>query len=385
MVRLSEKILNAPDYPFARLAKRKKELQARGVDLLDFGVGECGIPTPRPVVNALRDSIENPETHRYSSYNGTPEFRKAVAAWLEKTYGFSLDPEREITALIGSKEAIFRFPQTVIDPGDVALVPDPAYPVYRSGALHAGAEVYTLPLKEENGFVPDLESVPGEILFRSKLIYLNYPNNPTGAEMTRPAAEKILDYAEKYDLAVLSDMAYGEVFDRERPISLLELDRGRRVIEFFSFSKGYSMTGWRIGFAAGSGELIKALLKVKSEQGSSPFGAVQDAAIAALDMDPSETNTIRHFYARNRERIEKIFERSGFKFFKNQAGFYIYASVPEGYTSESWTVHLMENHGIVTVPGSALGQFGEGYFRLSVTRSPGEIDQLEERLKGVKI
>lgn len=379
---LADKLKNSAPYPFAELNRKRDELKANGIRIIDMGTGDTMLPTPPEVVETLIEKGKLAAHHHYSSYNGVIEFRKAVSEWLKAKGIGDFSPESEITALSGSKEAVFRFPQAVINPGEIAIVPEPSYPPYRGGALHAGAEVYSVPLLEENGFLPNLDAIPENIREKTKLFYLNYPNNPTSASMTAEFAEKMVAFAKKYNWAVLSDMAYCEIYENKRPISLLSFDKEKtNVIEFYSFSKGWSMTGWRVGFAVGAKELVSGLVKIKTAQGSSVFEPVQYAAITALKMDETKTNPIRDFYASRRKAVEAMLDAKGIEYIKADATFYLYVKAPNGFTSESFATYLLEKYYLVTTPASLLGKSGEGFVRMALTIDDGELEILRERFK----
>ena len=382
MVQISDRLKNRKTYIFAQLGRKKSELVRQGIDVLDLGTGDCSLGAPPEVVEALRNAALDIDRHHYSFYNGLPQFRKEVALWLEKRFNIQCSPQEEITAVIGSKEAVFRLPQVILNPGDIALIPEPSYPPYTSGALHAGGEVYSMPLKKENGFLPDMDSIPEEIKRKTRLIYLNYPGNPTTAVMTPECALKVMEEAEKYDWAVFSDMAYCEIYDTEPPLSMLQFDRSKsRVIELFSFSKSYNMTGFRLGFAAGCRNLVKGLIDIKTAQGSAPFEVVQIAGIEALRLPEQRSRENRQFYSRNRKRMKEILTETGIRFFDSETTFYIWAEVPHGYTSMEWCDKLLIDAHTITVPGTALGPSGEGWFRISLTREPGEIEEFAKRLE----
>lgn len=379
---LADKLKNSASYPFAELNKRRDLLKSKGIRIIDMGTGDTMLPTPAEVVETLIDKARLSNHHHYSSYNGVFEFRKSIAEWLKYKEIGDFSPEEEITALSGSKEAVFRFPQAVINPGEIAIVPEPSYPPYKGGALHAGAEIYSVPLLEKNRFLPDLDAIPENIRERTKLFYLNYPNNPTSASMTREFAEKMIAFAKKYNWAVLSDMAYCEIYEHQRPLSLLSFDKEKsNVIEFYSFSKGWSMTGWRVGFAIGAKELISGLVKIKTTQGSSVFEPVQYAAMTALKMDENKTAPIREFYSSRRKAIEQMLDSKGIEYIKADATFYLYVKAPNGFTSESFATYFLEKYSLVTTPASILGKSGEGFVRMALTINDDELAILKERFK----
>lgn len=381
MPELSAKLRGKKSYVFAELNAQRDALIKAGRPIIDFGMGDCTLGAPQKVIEALREAALDPARHHYSDYNGIPELRAEIVSWMEKRFGVTIDPDKEVTALIGSKEGIFRFPQAVLNDGDTALVPDPAYPPYASGVSAAGGAVFTMPLLEKNGFLPDLDAIPEDIKKKSRLIYVNYPNNPTSAVAPDEFYAKLYKEAGKYDWIIVSDLAYSELFEITPPRSMLEFDREKsRTIEFFSFSKSYNMTGWRLGFAVGNSEMIKGLLRIKTIQGSSPFEAVQIAGIAALRLDEDEMKSHRKFISDNRVWIKKIFDRCGLKYFDAHSSMYLWAKVPQGYDSAGWAKHLLLDMDILVTPGSSLGSYGEGYFRMTLTRGADDMSKLEKWL-----
>jgi len=385
MVRLSKKLKASKTYLFAEIAKKKNKLIADGHKVLDFGVGDSYDGAPKKVVTALIEAAKDSNRHHYSYYNGIPEFREAVSDWFKKRFDQYIDSKDEVTVLIGSKEAVFRFPQVVIDQGDYALIPEPGYPPNAAGVEHAGGKIYYMPLLEKNKFLPDLDLIPTEIKKAAKVIYLNYPSNPTSAVATEEFYKKVLAEATKYDWTIFSDMAYCEIYDGKRPLSMLQFDtKKERTLEFYSFSKSYNMTGWRLGFAVGNKELINGLIEVKSTQGSAPFEPVQLAGIAALQLPDSRLDIIRDFYSNNRKWMGKILQAAGISFHKTNASFYMWANVPKGYTSAEFTTILLEKHHIVATPGSGLGTSGEGFFRLALTRGKDDMEEFEKRFSKIE-
>ncbi|MDW8236779.1 MAG: aminotransferase class I/II-fold pyridoxal phosphate-dependent enzyme [Aquificaceae bacterium] len=281
MFELANRINALPPYLFAQIDSLKRQKLSEGADVIDLGVGDPDLPTPQEIVEAMISAVKNPVHHRYPSYEGMPEFREAVAKYYQERFGVKLDPEKEVLTLIGSKEGIAHLPLGLLNQGDVVLCPDPSYPPYKNGAIFAGAEVYSLPLKWENSFLPKLEDIPQDILNRAKLIWVNYPNNPTSAGASLEFYSKLVEFAKKHSLAVASDLAYAEIYTgSSRPSSILQIDGAKDVaIEFYSFSKTFNMAGWRLGAAVGNKDLIKALGKVKTNIDSGQFQAIQKPAL----------------------------------------------------------------------------------------------------------
>ncbi len=375
----ANRINKLPPYLFVAITKKIAEKRAQGVDVISFGIGDPDIPTPAHIVDSLCQAAHDPANHRYPETDALPELRRAIAEWYQKRFEIKLDPDKEVLPLIGAKEGIGHMSFCLIDPGDTALVPDPGYPVYSIGTLLAGGEPYYLPLKEENDFLIDLESIPPEVADRAKVLWLNYPNNPTSAVAGIDYFERVVKFARTHDLAICHDVAYSEVaFDGYRPPSFLEAKGARDVaIEFHSFSKTYFMTGWRIGMAVGNERLINALMRMKSNLDSGIFQAVQRAAIAALTGPQdciAENNAV---YQKRRDRVVETLNRIGLKCRMPKAGLYVWARIPEGYTSASYAARLIDEAGVVVTPGNGYGQAGEGYIRLSLT-IPDE--RLEEGL-----
>jgi LL-diaminopimelate aminotransferase len=387
MVEYSERIKNLPPYLFAQIDKKKREKLSQGIDIIDLGVGDPDIPTPEPIVKAMQKAVEKPEHHRYPSYEGMLSFRSAVADFYKRRFGVSLDPHKEILALIGSKEGIAHFPLAFINPGDVVLCPDPAYPVYKIGTIFAGGVPYTLPLKEEHHFLPDFKSVPGEVLRKAKLIWVNYPNNPTSAVATESFYRELIQWAKEHNIIVASDLAYSEIyFGEEKPISILQIEGAKDIaIEFHSLSKTYNMTGWRIGMAVGNEELISGLGKVKTNVDSGQFQAIQEAAITALNLPESEVQKIRDIYKQRREVMVKALESIGLEVYNSSATFYLWVKVPKGFTSAEFVSLLLDQCGIVCTPGNGFGDYGEGYFRISLTLPTERLLQAVERISKLKI
>ena len=383
----SQRLKQIPPYLFAEIDRLKNEMIRRGVDVIDLGVGDPDLPTPPHIVERLKEAAEDPENHRYPSYNGLFLFRRAVSDWYKRRFGVDLDPEREVIALIGSKEGIAHLPLAFVDPGDVVLVPNPAYPVYHIGTIFAGGRPYYMPLLEENGFLPNLEKVPEDIARRAKLIFVNYPNNPTAAVADLDFFERLKRFAKKYNIIVCHDAAYTELsYDGYRPPSFLEVKGSKEIaIEFHSLSKTYNMTGWRIGFAVGNADVIKALKEVKSNIDSGVFQAVQWAAIAALEGSEDAVEKNRRIFQERRDILIDGLRKIGLHVQRAKATFYLWARVPSGYSSASFSRFLLERAGIVTTPGSGFGDAGEGYIRIALTVPKERIIEAVKRLANLKI
>ncbi|HJX73480.1 MAG TPA: LL-diaminopimelate aminotransferase [Candidatus Deferrimicrobiaceae bacterium] len=382
---LSARIRALPPYLFAELDRKKHEVRARGVDIIDLGVGDPDRPTPKFIVNRLKREAEIPANHQYPSYEGLPQFRAAVAEWYRRRFGVSLDSPSEVVALIGSKEGIAHFPLAFVNPGDTVLVPDPGYPVYHIATMFAGGRSHFLPLRRENAFLPDFGAIPRSVLAKAKILFLNYPNNPTSAVADRKFYRTVLGLAEEHDLIVAHDVAYTEIyFDGKRPMSILELPGAKkRCIEFHSLSKTYNMTGWRIGFAVGNAELVAGIGKVKTNVDSGVFQAVQGAGIAALESGDEVTDAIRKTYQDRRDVLVPGLRRLGLDPVEPLATFYVWIPVPKGYTSASCSAHLLERAGIVTTPGNGFGKGGEGYIRIALTKEKGKLREALSRMRKV--
>ena len=384
---LAQRIKTLPPYLFAELDRRKQEKIDQGVDVIDLGVGDPDLPTPAPVIEALKEAAENPENHKYPSYVGMKAFREAVSGWYRRRFGIDLDPDREVITLIGSKEGIAHFPLAFVEEGDIVICPDPAYPVYSIGAKFAGGEPYFVPLKEENGFLPDLGSIPDEVARKAKIIWINYPNNPTSADASEEFYKDLIKWAKKNEVIIASDNAYSEIYLGDRkPMSILQIDGARDVaIEFHSLSKTYNMTGWRIGMAVGNEDLVKALGKVKTNIDSGQFNAVQYAGITALNMPEEELDKLRAIYRDRRKAVTSALEKIGLSPIKSDTTFYVWTKVPEGYSSTEFVGRLIDEAGIVCTPGKGFGEAGEGYFRISLTVPTERLLEAVKRIESLKL
>ncbi len=387
MNKLAERVRALPPYLFAELDRKKEEVMKKGVDVIDLGVGDPDLPTPNFIVSAMAKEIRKSENHRYPSYLGTLEFRTAVAQWYKKRFKVSLKPQTEVIALIGSKEGIAHFPLAFIDPGDVALVPDPSYPVYEIATKFAGGRVHKMPLLEKNGFLPDLAKIPEKVRKRAKLMFLNYPNNPTSAMATRKFFRDVIDFAKTYDVIVVHDAAYTEIyFDGTAPPSFLGVPGAKKVgIEFHSLSKTYNMTGWRIGFATGNSDLVGGLGKIKTNVDSGVFTAIQGASIVALEKGDQAVEKLRNTYRKRRDIMVESLKEAGFDPFVPKASFYIWMPVPRGISSAEFATAVLEKAGVVCTPGVGFGKYGEGYVRFSLTVPEKRLKEAASRIRRLKL
>ncbi|MEW6776156.1 MAG: LL-diaminopimelate aminotransferase [Bdellovibrionota bacterium] len=379
----ADRIKKLPPYLFADIDKKKREVAARGVDIISMGIGDPDKPTPAFIIKELARAAKDPSTHRYPDYDGMIEFRTAAADFMQKRFGVTLDPKTEVITLIGSKEGIAHFPLAFINPGDLAIVTDPCYPVPATAVSFAGGEVYRTPMSHRTHWLPELKKIPEDVARRAKAIFLAYPSNPTGATATREFFEELVAWGKKYNTIVVTDCAYSEIYydENEKPLSIFEVPGAKDVaIEFHSLSKTFNMTGWRIGWAAGNPELIAGLGQIKTNVDSGAFNAIQMAGIAGLKSDFKSVEKMRRLYKKRRNVVLKALRGMGIKYLKPKAGFFIWADVPDGYTSASF-VSKMLDVGVVVTPGSGFGAAGEGYFRIALTV---EVERLEEAMERMK-
>ncbi len=384
MFKLSRKIQSLPPYLFLEIDKAKRIARAEGRDLIDLGIGDPDIPTPAHIIEKLYEAARDPATHRYAMDQGMPVLRQAIANWYNKRFNLSLSPGTEILPLIGSKEGIAHFPLAFLNQGDYSLVPDPCYPPYKGGTILAGGRPYLMPLREINGFLPDLKKIPAGILKKAKLVYINYPNNPTSAIAESGFYREVIDFAKKHKLIVISDLAYSEIsYDGYQPMSFLELDGAKEVaIEFHSLSKTYNMTGWRVGFACGNEKLVSALAKVKSNIDSGQFSAVQLAGAAALD-GPQHLKDMRCIYQERRDVLISGLNSLGWQVKAPKATFYAWIKIPNKNNSIEFSCALLDKANIVVTPGVGFGKYGEGYIRMALVVSKERINEAIGRLKKI--
>ncbi len=378
----AERLKHLPPYLFAEIDKKKAALQAQGVDIISLGIGDPDLPTFPHIVERLKRAAENPANHRYPDYEGMPSYRAACADWVRARFGVSLDPRSEVVSLIGSKEGIAHLPLAFVNPGDVVLYTSPGYPVYRIGTLFAGGEPYPLPLTEENGFLPDLDAIPGRVLKKARLLFFNYPNNPTGAGCGKEFFEKVVAFAGRHGIIACHDSAYSEMFyDGVAPGSFLAVPGAREVgCEFHSLSKTYNMTGWRVGFACGNPDIMAGLGKIKTNIDSGIFQAVQEAGIAALSGDQAPVAEMRRVYQERRDLAASRLQGMGFSFRPPVATFYMWVRVPPGQTSASFCERVLAEAGVVVTPGNGFGDAGEGYFRVALTVGLPRLSEALDRI-----
>ncbi len=379
----ADRIKQLPPYLFGEIDKAKQKAMAEGRDIIDLGVGDPDTPTPDFVIEKLQKAVEDPSTHTYALNKGLAALRQEMAKWYKDRFDVDLDPETEVLPLSGSKDGIAHIPLAFINPGDEVLVPDPGYPPYKSGTIFAGGKVNLMPLLAENNFLPDLDAIDEETAKKSKIMHLNYPNNPTGAVCDKEFFAKAIAFAKKYDIIICSDAAYTEMsFDGYNPISFLELEGAKEVgVEFHSHSKTFNMTGWRVGMAVGNAEVIQGLTKVKANVDSGIFTAVQYAAIEALKNTEKVKSVMNKLYTERRDVLVDGLNGIGWKVEKPIATFYVWASVLEGYDSASMAKALLEKADIIATPGNGFGVNGEGYVRFALTRDVKLLDEAIARIK----
>jgi len=382
-MRIAQRIEKVPPYLFAEIDKKKEAAIAKGVDIINLGIGDPDKPTPAHIIAQLKESASNPKTHDYPPYEGTKEFRTAVASWYLKRFGVKLDPTKEVISLIGSKEGIAHVFLAFVDPGDITLIPDPAYPVYKTGTLFANGEPYYMPLLEENGYLPDLDKIDENIAKKAKLIFLNYPNNPTGAVADIGYFKEVVDFAKKYDLLICHDFAYSELaYDGYKAPSFLEVEDAKDIcLEFHSLSKTYNMTGWRIGFAVGGSEAIAALSIIKTNVDSGIFKAIQEAGITALTGPQEHIPQLIEMYTARRNAVVDGFNELGWNIKFPKATFYVWIPAPVNISSIDFANQILEKTGIIVTPGVGYGQYGEGYVRVALTVDVPRIKEAINRLK----
>jgi LL-diaminopimelate aminotransferase len=385
MINFSQRLQRLPGYPLAEIPTIKRRLVESGVDVIDLGAGDNDAPPPTVAVETMTAALRNPALSKYGFQQGLPEFRQAASRWIERRFGIRFDPATETLPLIGSKEGLSHLPLAVINPGDVAIVPEPGYQAYLGGALLAGAEPYIAPLRPENGFLLQLDHVPHDILRRAKVVFVNYPNNPTAAVATPAYLERTVAVCRAHGILLAYDNAYCELtFDGYRAPSIFETAGAHDVaLEFFSLSKSYSMTGWRLGFAAGRTELISALTRVKSYVDTGPFLAVQKAGAAALDRSEDLVAPIRTELQRRRDAAVMALRQTGFTVESPKAAMYLWVPLPPGMPSAAFAKQALEETGVVVLPGSAFGPAGEGFFRIALTVGPERLRAAAERLGAV--
>jgi LL-diaminopimelate aminotransferase len=385
-INYNEKLKKLPPYLFIEIDKKKNEAKARGADIISLGVGDPDLPTPQHIIKAMQEAVTKPQNHQYPFGAGMLSYRKAVCAWYKERFNVNLDPE-EVCALIGSKEGIGHIHLAFINPGDIVLIPEPGYPVYNTGTIFTDGIPYFLPLIEKNNFLPDLDAIPADIAKKAKLIFVNYPNNPTAAIAPKEFYVKLIDFAKKNNIIIASDAAYSEIFydDNDKPISFLEIDGAKEVgVEFHSLSKTYNMTGWRIAWVAGNKEIVKAISTVKDNYDSGAFGAVQEAAIAALTSSQDCVAKQRAIYKERRDALVSGLKKLNWQLSSPKATFYVWAKPPKDHPSSQTVSKLLDEASIVSTPGNALGQSGQGYVRFALTVDVKRIQEALERISKLK-
>ena len=372
-----------PPYLFAELERKIAQKRREGVDVISLGIGDPDLPTPRAVVDALAEGAADPQTHQYPTNHGSDEFREAAAGFYRERFGVALDAASEVVPALGGKEAVGHIAFALLDPGDVCLSPDPGYPPYTSGPVFAGAQVHYLPLRAENGFLPDLESIPSEVLARANLLFLDYPNNPTGAVVEEGYFARAVELARVNDLVVVHDNAYSELcFDGYRAPSFLETPGAKEVgVEIFSLSKGWNMTGWRSGLVAGNAEVVERYRQLKTNLDSGMFEAVQRATVVALTEAREFPREMSAVYERRRDLVAEALAAVGLHVEPPKATPYFWVPVPEGQTSASFSELVLEQAGVVVSPGPAYGPSGEGFFRISLTVPDERLEEAVQRIE----
>lgn len=379
----SKRLLSLPTYIFAELDEWKAEVRAKGIDLIDLGIGNPDGCTPQPVVDAAIKSFQDVKNHGYPDFKGKDTLRQGISEWLNKRYGITIDPKDEIQTLIGAKEGLAHLALAFIDPGDISIVPDPYYPVLSRGTWVAGGEVYHVKLEEKNNFLPDLSAIPEEVAQKAKIFFVNYPNNPTAGVADLEFYKKLVDFCKKYNILLCSDLAYTEItFDGYKPPSVFQVEGAKDIaIEFYSFSKTYNMAGWRIGFAVGNKDIIKMLYSVKTNMDYGTCSVIQDAALAALNLPPSYSEGIAGNYQRRRDFMVEGLNKLGWNLKKTKSTMYLWLPVPEGYDSKSWCKMVLDKTGVVFTPGIAFGNYSDGYFRVSIVQPDEKLHEALDRLE----
>lgn len=387
-MQFAKRLEEIPPYLFAEIGRKRDELVAQGVDAINLAMGDPDQPTPVYIVKAMQEAIADATTHNYPPYQGTLEYRQAAVAWMERRFGVTgLNADREVVSSIGSKEAIHNTFLAFVDPGDLVLIPDPGYPVYRTSTIFAGGEAFPMRLKPEKGFLPDLGAIPEDVARKAKLMWINYPNNPTGAIATLADFEQLVAFCRQYDILLCHDHAYAEMaYDGYKPPSVLQVEGAKDVaIEFHSLSKSYNMTGWRVGFVVGNARGIQGLTQVKSNVDSGVFKAIQRAAIAAFSFPEIELQGLMSVYQKRRDVIVSGLQSLGWPLVAPKASLYVWVPVPPGYSSAEFVTLLLERCAILVPPGNGYGAAGEGFFRIALTVSEERMAEAIERMKAAGI
>jgi LL-diaminopimelate aminotransferase len=385
--KISSRLRDLGEYVFHGVQEAKKKALASGRDIIDLGGGNPDLPPHPKIVEALKKAADVPELHRHPTYEGLPELKQAVASWMKKRFDLDLDPDSEVLILIGSKEGIAHVSWAFVDPADTALVPDPAYPVFRSGTILAGGRPVLMPLLKENRWLPDFEKIDKKELAKAKLLFLNYPNNPTGALADREFLQRAVDFAKENELIICQDMAYSEItFDGTRSESILTIDGAKEnCLEFFSFSKTYGMTGWRLGFVVGNSKLIDALGRLEVNINSGAFHVLQKAAAVALSLEDRDIDEVRQTYQGRRDLLVKGLRDLEWEVKNPKGSIFVWAKIPYGFDSANMANLLIEQMGIVTTPGAGLGPTGEGYLRFSLIEDNERLKETVQRMRSLEL
>ncbi|NEU31149.1 aminotransferase class I/II-fold pyridoxal phosphate-dependent enzyme [bacterium LRH843] len=384
---ISDKVSSLPPYLFSVLNEKKRKLTEQGIDVIDLGIGAPDLPTPQFIVNRMAEEIKNPENHRYPPYHGCLEFREAVSGFYQRRYGVEVDPETEVLALIGSKEGIAHLISAVINPGDGVMIPDPGYPVYRTAVHLAGGKSIYLPLDAKHGYVPKFNEISSGMIKASKLMFLNYPGNPTAATVTLGTFQQAISFAKKHHIGIAHDAAYDLItYGHYRAPSILQVPGAKEVaVELGSLSKSFNMTGWRIGYIVGNKEMIRALSVVKSNLDTGQFLAIQKAAAAALSGDLTSVESNNSVYEERMALMLTALRAIGIEVTKPKGTFFIWAPVPSGFSSARFAEKLLEEAGVIVTPGNAFGPSGEGYFRISLSVDTKRLKESAERMRKLRI
>jgi len=376
-----------PPYLFAEIDRKVQEKKRAGVDVISLGIGDPDLPTPGRIVSVLQETASDPANHRYPSYFGLAELRESIARWYSERSGVELDPGSEVLPTLGSKDGISHVPLALVDPGDVVLAPDPGYTVYVTGAIMAGADPYVMPLTESNQWLPDLDAIPDEVARRARLMWLNYPNNPTAATADRGFLERAVEFCTRHDIILCHDAPYSEIaFGGYKPLTLFEIPGAKEIgLEFHSLSKTYNMTGWRVGWVCGRADLVGLIGQLKTNIDSGIFQAVQWAAVEALNGGEEETRAANEVYARRHHLVADTLNSIGWNIKPSRATFYVWAPVPKGYDSIGFASHVLDEVGVNITPGVGFGAHGEGYFRLSVTAPDARLEQAMARMRKLRL
>jgi LL-diaminopimelate aminotransferase len=385
-IHYNEKLKKLPPYLFIEIDRKKKEAIDKGADIISLGVGDPDMPTPEHIIKSMQEAVAKPVNHHYPFGVGLLSYRKAIAAWYKRRFNVDLETD-EICALIGSKEGIGHIHLGFVNPGDIVLIPEPGYPVYTTGTIFADGIPYFMPLLENNNFLPNLDIIPQDIVKKAKLIFVNYPNNPTSVTAPKEFYVKLIEFAKKNNIIVASDAAYSEIYydENDKPSSFLEFPGAKEVgVEFHSLSKTYNMTGWRIGWVCGNKDVVAGIAKVKDNYDSGVFQAVQEAAITALNSSQKCVEDMRKIYRERRDSLVKGLKNFGWQVRSPKASFYVWAKIPNGYTSSQVVSKLLDDAAIVCTPGNGMGKSGEGYVRFALTVSVSRIEEAIERMRKIK-